>query len=396
MLPELPHDVIVDILSRLPCKSLVKFRCVSKQWNSLIRSHKFAKLQFSRSTGDTTSRLRLLLCLNPVCSVNYDDLDDFFETRPEVIHEEDAPPLLDVGNVNYGHIIGECNGLICIMLKKPYRRSFLLWNPTTRECKEVRKNDVANLVDVRCMFDIKSDCKYKVDVYGFGYDSSSDDYKISRLMMVGANPCTKVVHLEIYRVGSQTWRKIEHPVFFGMTCIFHNTVPLKPYNWAFLNGAGYWVMSKFPTKDNVILRFDLGKEEEVKEITLPPYLSNSEFLCDVIVIDGKLALPIKINNAEIEIWIMNEYGAGSLFTKKMTVRRSPWCTLMSSTLPICFPKNGGVLMYDDSCRLSMRDPEKSWNVTTGFWRRHHLKVYAESLISPYHIPNTDLSLGEIA
>ncbi|CAM9002585.1 unnamed protein product [Rhodiola kirilowii] len=55
-LPELPHDVIVDILSRLPCKSLVKFRCVSKQWNSLIRSHKFAKLQFSTVTDPGLDR----------------------------------------------------------------------------------------------------------------------------------------------------------------------------------------------------------------------------------------------------------------------------------------------------------------------------------------------------
>ncbi|CAM8968015.1 unnamed protein product [Rhodiola kirilowii] len=402
-LPELPHDVIVDILSRLPCKCLVKFRCVSKQWNSLIRSHNFTKLKLSRSIGDT-SRQRVLLRLKPFYSVNYDDLDDFCGCRRKVIHEEDTPPPLANVNTFYNdYLVGECNGLICIMLKYSYGRIFLLWNPTIREFKVVRKNDVANVVDAGCMFDFDSDFDFAFDietahkykqVYGFGYDSSSDEYKILRLMVVGSDQCEKVVNVEIYRVGSRIWRKIEHPVS-SMTCIFPSSFCFNIC--AFLNGSCHWVMSKFPTKDNVILRFDLGKEE-VEEVTLPPYLSSSEFLRGVMVFGGKLVLHIMVNNVEMEIWVMNEYGAGSFFTKKVTVHAAPWCKLMVYTLPICFSKNGGVLMYDDhnGC-LFMHDPEKkTWQVARGSWRRRQLMLYAESLISPFHIPNAELSLVEIA
>ncbi|CAM8918419.1 unnamed protein product [Rhodiola kirilowii] len=137
-LPELPHDVIVDILSRLPCKSLLKFRCVSKQWNSIIRSHKFNKLQLSKSISDT-SRQRVLLRLKPsFCSINYDDLDDFVEGHFEVISREDVPPLLaDVYFLYGSYVVGQCHGLFCIKQIKWEETSFILWNPTTRESKEM-------------------------------------------------------------------------------------------------------------------------------------------------------------------------------------------------------------------------------------------------------------------
>ncbi|CAA3032277.1 F-box kelch-repeat At3g06240-like [Olea europaea subsp. europaea] len=37
-LNELPTDLLVDVLSRLPEKSLCRFTCVSKEWQSLISS----------------------------------------------------------------------------------------------------------------------------------------------------------------------------------------------------------------------------------------------------------------------------------------------------------------------------------------------------------------------
>ncbi|CAM8921453.1 unnamed protein product [Rhodiola kirilowii] len=367
-LPELPHDVIVDILSRLHCKSLVKFRCVSKQWNSLIRSHKFAKLQFSRSIGDTN--------------------------RFELIYQEDVPPLLAGVDIdNDADLIGECNGLICFLLMKRDQRSFLLWNPTTRECKEVRKHDVANLVDVGCMFDFDikttSDTNHRPDMYGFRYDSSSDGYKIVRFV----GDCV-VVDVEIYMVGSRTWRKIEHPIS-GMICIFRDDFRLD--NCAFLNGAIHWFAYKYDTNDTAILRFDLGKEE-LEELTPPPYLSKSYYISEVLVLGGKLVLPNKINDIEMDIWVMNEYGVGSSFTKKMTVSPSPGSESTKFALPICFSKNDGVLIYDDDgCRLLMYYPEsKTWKKAMGYWRQNHLTVYAETLFSPYHIPSAEPSLGETA
>ena len=56
-----PDIVIVDILSRLPVKSLIRFRCVSKYWFSLISSHYFNTEHRNRTLSNTTKDSPYLL-----------------------------------------------------------------------------------------------------------------------------------------------------------------------------------------------------------------------------------------------------------------------------------------------------------------------------------------------
>lgn len=49
--PQLPEDIIFDVLSRLPVKTLCRFRCVSKTWRALISSPAFASAQASRAAA---------------------------------------------------------------------------------------------------------------------------------------------------------------------------------------------------------------------------------------------------------------------------------------------------------------------------------------------------------
>ncbi|KAL1210891.1 F-box/kelch-repeat protein [Cardamine amara subsp. amara] len=48
--PEIPFDLVIEILRRLPAKSLVKFKSVSKIWSSFICSRNFTN-SFLRVTS---------------------------------------------------------------------------------------------------------------------------------------------------------------------------------------------------------------------------------------------------------------------------------------------------------------------------------------------------------
>jgi hypothetical protein len=45
----LPYDVVFDILTRLPVKSIIRFRCVSKSWNSILTSPDFINTHLDRA-----------------------------------------------------------------------------------------------------------------------------------------------------------------------------------------------------------------------------------------------------------------------------------------------------------------------------------------------------------
>uniref|UniRef100_A0A7C9EHW6 F-box domain-containing protein n=1 Tax=Opuntia streptacantha TaxID=393608 RepID=A0A7C9EHW6_OPUST len=45
----LPEEIIIDVLSRLPAKSVGRCRCVSKPWRALLSRPKFIRAHLDRS-----------------------------------------------------------------------------------------------------------------------------------------------------------------------------------------------------------------------------------------------------------------------------------------------------------------------------------------------------------
>ncbi|KAK1367158.1 F-box domain-containing protein [Heracleum sosnowskyi] len=161
--PYLTEHLVSEILSRLPVKTLLQYRCVSKPWCSLIDSPRFAKTHLKRSIEcQTNIGVVVRGCVS--YSVDFDSLDNGTANAVEI--DEPLKTLLsDTG------VVGTCNGLHCLF--KIVEADMFLWNPATRKCKKLPRAPT----DFRRPFEFNWS-----SLSGFGYDAVNDDYKVLRIL----------------------------------------------------------------------------------------------------------------------------------------------------------------------------------------------------------------------
>ncbi|XP_062014073.1 putative F-box protein At3g16210 [Rosa rugosa] len=150
----LPEDVIVQILQRLPIKSLIRFTSVSKCWRFIILSDpNFAKSQFQ----ETKSR-RVLFCL--YCKESRALETPWSTGENSTDCRKLRCPFKQPDDELYS--FSYCNGLVCAALCDRNRMGMeiYIWNPSTQFFKELPASPL-RFPFLRC--------------YGFGYLSATDD-----------------------------------------------------------------------------------------------------------------------------------------------------------------------------------------------------------------------------
>ncbi|KAI8556191.1 hypothetical protein RHMOL_Rhmol05G0232800 [Rhododendron molle] len=138
--PNLPPELIAAILSRLPVKSLLRFRCICKSWRSLISHPKFVKTHLSLASINTAyTHHRLLLRrdyrTNDVksCSL-YAVLHERSDNDVELDCPIKTPHRYWFGDL----FVGCCDGLVCIAIE----REVCIWNPSTRKSKSLERRAI--------------------------------------------------------------------------------------------------------------------------------------------------------------------------------------------------------------------------------------------------------------
>jgi len=125
------EDMLMEILLRLPVRSLLKFSCVSKYFQSLICNPNFVKLHLQSSPKNTN----FVLCSNRAqnSSFVFPSHISCFEDPLSFFSADDMPKPQ---RHNY-HVLGSCNGLVCLLKwNDDGSNIFHLWNPTTRKLFE--------------------------------------------------------------------------------------------------------------------------------------------------------------------------------------------------------------------------------------------------------------------
>ncbi|KAJ4980632.1 hypothetical protein NE237_031469 [Protea cynaroides] len=331
----LPEVLIVDILSCLPVKSLLRFRCVCKHWYALITDPAFVKTHLSRSLV-SNSNLSIIF-RNPIShNLNFREFRfNEFNIYPDDL---DAFEQQAVAELNYpfkrphylSYIVGSCNGLLCIYNSK---EEILLWNPSTRRHHKLPFTHIEYGSNIVC---------------GFGHDPTTDDYKIVRIVQLHHALESKV---KVYSLNTNSWRRIENMPFFL-------SYPNSPMLLA--NSALHWFANREMrrnTTSRFIVSFNL-QYEEYREVPLPDFVENNVHM-KLGVLGGQLCLLCAFIGVHVEVWLMKDYGVRDYWEKQFSIEQ-PWVMGNLYYLkPICYSKNGGVILQlMDSNELVLYDPRK--------------------------------------
>ncbi|KAK2980237.1 hypothetical protein RJ640_026533 [Escallonia rubra] len=156
LLPNIPDDLVRDILSGLPVKSLLRFRSVSKRWRPLIDDPNF---NFS------TQRRKVAVLLSSPIWLPVLHEEPFFleylslQAIDDELNVDDLHPPRHWAHVPvHTRLLGSCNGLLLVS----HGCDIFLWNPSTRCCKKVLKHkDLGyDATTTKSLLQVNYHCKY--------------------------------------------------------------------------------------------------------------------------------------------------------------------------------------------------------------------------------------------
>ncbi|KAK6122837.1 hypothetical protein DH2020_043418 [Rehmannia glutinosa] len=351
----LPEDIITEILSRLPVKTLLKFRCVSKSWLNLISSPQFVNAHLKNSTKNNMgfhSRLVFHLRYSPSPKVFHT-----FSLHPKIDDYESLSVdklVLSCRPCYAIEIVGSCNGLVCVVLDY---NSVVLWNPTTRKSKTLPV----------------SDSSLDLSKHGFGYDAANDDYKVVEF---GCNYDTfgykKSTKRNIYSSRVDSWRTMEWPcsdIIDGPS--------------VFVNGVIHWKVCDEKYQRFWAVIAQNVTTETCSSVDLPTLASDDADKVSLGVFGGCLSASFYCHNY-MDVWVLKEYGDRESWTKLVRFNYPSVENRFVLKRPklLFVSKDGGILLkiFGD---LIMYRPSQYRVI-------HHLSnpfvleaaTYSESLISP--------------
>ncbi|KAK6138561.1 hypothetical protein DH2020_027698 [Rehmannia glutinosa] len=228
-----PDEIVTEILTRLPVKSLLRFRCVSKSWLSLISSPAFIKMHLKTANNDIMYSHHRLICISANPHNHFREFSLRF-----LLHEAAVGSITlnyTVGNPDIPiRIVGSCNGMVCVAIDE---ENLILWNPSIRKYKRLP------FLHIRS----GSGC-YMKD--GFGFDEFNDDYKVVAIFFsIFQYGPYKVL---IFSLKANKWRRIED---------FKNGMPLD-HSGKYVNGKLHWLVDIDGCMD--IVSLDLASERYEK------------------------------------------------------------------------------------------------------------------------------------
>lgn len=345
---DLPADIIIEMLLRLPVKSLIRYRCVCKSWYTLTKNPKFIH---KHQKKDHNTRL-LVYCTHEDENDRNLEMSYFTFFLDETLRDLstkrlDDPPIMPVG------FVGPYEGIFCLMNGNKY---ISLWNLVTQELRRLPKCR-ASLPPYTTIHDCS---------VGFGLDLVSNDYK---LVLILTLLDTKIdfyydfSHIAVYNLSTDSWRgfkgfKLGRDYICGRL------------DGTYLNGVCYW-LAREEGENHVIISFNLS-DEVIQEIKSPctPELTHGP----LALYNNSLSL-IALDDIKncYHVWVLKE---------RRWITQSTIGPFVEAYNPLGLWKNGEIFLESSAGQLLLYDPdiEEMRDLgLRGLW--FYVHCFKESLLS---------------
>ncbi|GAB2280582.1 hypothetical protein Dimus_015209 [Dionaea muscipula] len=318
----LPEDVLVEILSRLPVKTLFRLTCVCKQWLSLIRSPQFATKQLL-TTESSLSRYNFQYFFTAT-SVDSDDGMTALVIASLFSYESfELSARFEFSPCYYITLSDPCRGIFCVHVTVDCRETaFILWNPAIREIELLPfplPPPIPEQEDYQT---------FSIYTFGFGYDPEINDYKVFVIFQPNGRSRGQLGldwPVEVYHLRQGYW-KLLPPNSFHESMRRWNGIQIRR---TMLHGSMCNWIDRYI--GNLLISFDLVNEIFVK--TSPPECCKQRlFKCELLQsnkMDGKPRVMCWLTTShrpdpdhpmfDVEIWELVEYGSSGCWTKQIVM-----------------------------------------------------------------------------
>ncbi|CAN6586532.1 unnamed protein product [Malus baccata var. baccata] len=324
----LHQDVLVEILSKLPAKSLIRFSCVSKEWYALTKSSYFIARHLHRSAINP-----FVLLVSGVSTEKY---------KPKslgvaLLCDEETPLLsLDLPflpNDASFNIVGSSNGLVCGIVRicnetqeeeeededeeegdegdegdeeeeegveEDYVDSIVVWNPATKQFRYLPEPVLFS--HRRCpqrIWDDKND-----PLLGFDFVREINQYKVVRVLPTCNGDDGEVVTFEaqVFLQSTNSWREVENKLEFPSfkRCFTSWAITLNGVLYCLVLQTGY---------ELAILSFNLH-DEVFHVMHLPGELQDFKHLVPLFSWNNSVAILTTTSSLDDEyydqvLWVMS-------------------------------------------------------------------------------------------
>lgn len=184
-----PATLFTDIFSKLPVKSLTRFKCVSKSMHAFLHHPRFIKKHLKKTIQFSSPNLILKLGFK-LCAVE----DESWSKARRL-------PLPFAFLLDTLELAGSCSGLLCLSDHR-LNEDIYLHNSSTGIYRKLplRESDIP-ATDYSCSSSL-----------GFGYLDLHKDYKVIRCLYRHDKPFANIDSYQckatVYSFKTDTWRKI--------------------------------------------------------------------------------------------------------------------------------------------------------------------------------------------